>query len=297
MAKKSEKKKQNKIKKSISGSMMQQFIEEGKYPLLKQTEGKVDIITSSIRKELEQSETKRHEFTKYNLVGRFTAKKIYEVDTVSLNEYLYDLGLLLQVAEIDHKKIKTNELYLDMIEPFKLEKSFYLKPNFNKAGKSLFQLPGAFEREVNENWKMDDKASSLAILKPMLKGLKQEFEALKRKMLSTEEIQKLMLKKTKESIPHQYGSLSLLAHPAKYDISAIYDYIGEWILIDYGTPNAERLEYFILNGTISKKEIDQFKMIKDIRLDFSVMSLEDERKILEMLDRKNQIAASNRLGA
>lgn len=291
MAKKTTKKKKD----SVAGKILETFIEEGFYPDLKQTEGKIKILTSTMKERLKQSESKRHEFTKYNLVGRFVAKKIYDVDVISLNEYLYDIGLLIQVSEIDNKKIKTNELYLDIIEPFKLKDTFYIKPNFNKAGKELIHVPENFV--VNDTWSLDDMASSLAVLKPQLKDLKYKYEKLKRAILKTDEMQKLMEKPKRESIPHKYGSLSLLTNQPLYDIPAVYDYIGEWMLIEYGTPNAERLEQFILNGTITKKEIEQFKTIKDIQLDFSVMTLEDERKILEMLDNKNMIAASNRLGA
>lgn len=283
-----------KVKKSFVTELIETFIEEGFYPDLKHTEGKIKIITSSMKERLQESESKRHVFTKYNLVGRFVAKRIYEVDVISLNEYLYDLGLLNQVCEIDNKKIKTNELYMAIIEPFKLKDTFYIKPNFNKTGKELIRIE---DFAVNDSWSLDDMASSMAVLKPQLKDLEYKYEQLKRAILKTEEMQKLMVRPKREPIPHKYGSLSLLANPPRYDISAIYDYIGEWMLIEYGTPNSERLEQFILNGTITKKEIDQFKTVRDIRLDFSVMSLEDERRILEMLDNKNMIAASNRLGA
>ncbi|EFV74533.1 hypothetical protein HMPREF1013_05175 [Bacillus sp. 2_A_57_CT2] len=99
---------------------MEKFIEDGHYPELKKTEGTLKTLTNSIKTALESSESKRHVFEKWNLVGRFTAKKIYNVDYIGLNEYLYDVGLLLQVAEIDNNAIKTNELYHDMIQDFRL---------------------------------------------------------------------------------------------------------------------------------------------------------------------------------
>lgn len=139
----------------------------------------------------------------------------------------------------------------------------------------------------------------ISILKPQVKGLKGEYEHLKRKLMRLPEIQKIqsLPKDMRVPIPHKYGSLSLVANSAKYNIPAIYNYIGEWLLIEYGKPNSELLERFILNGTISKKDIDQFKTLKDIRLDFTVMTLEDEKKMLDMLDDKNKRAAANRMGA
>lgn len=290
-------KKPKKIKQSVAAEMMEKFIEDGTYPELKQTKEKIKKLTSSMRERLESSETKRHEFSKFNLVGRFTAKKIYETDYIGLNEYLYDLGLLLHVVEIDNKKLQSNVLYFDMIQDFKLEDTYYIKPNFNKIGRELNKLPDTFE--ITDQWKLTDIARDLAILKPRVKVLTNEYEMLMRKMLKLPEFEKLKTipKQSRKPVQHKYGSLSLQMNPVKYDISAIYDYIGEWILIEYGKPNTKLLERFILNGTISKKEIDQFRTIVDVELDFSVMSLEDEQKILNMLDEKKRLAATNRIGA
>lgn len=287
-----------KVKKELpseAANMMETFIDDGKYPHLKQTEKKIKLLTSSMKERLESSESKRHVFDKYQMVGRFVAKKIYETDTVSLNEYLYDLGLLLHVVEIDNKKIQENELYLDMIQDFKLRETYFLKPNFNKAGKNLGHLSNTYT--VTDQWSLDDMSRTLSILKPQLKTLNQQYESVKRQIMNLKEIQSMMFlpKEQRKPIPHKYGSLSILANSAKYDISAIFDYIGEWMLIEYGVPNSKLLEQFILNGTITIRELEQFKTVKDLRLEFSVMSLEDEKRLYEMLDNKNRIAAMNRI--
>ncbi|KZE67923.1 hypothetical protein AWM68_17265 [Fictibacillus phosphorivorans] len=279
---------------STAAEMMEQFIEEGTYPHLKQSEEKVKRLTSSMRKRLEQSESKRHEFKDFNLVGRFTAKKIYQTDYISLNEYLYDLGLLLHVVEIDNKSIQENELYLDMIQDFKLEDTFFVKPNFNKLGKSLNALPE--EYFIPDDCELTRLARDILILKPQIKDFKNQYDKLKWKLLQLDDFKKLksLPKEKRKPIPHKYGSLSLSVNQPKYDVSKIYDYIGEWLLIEYGKPSADSLERLILNGTLSKKEIDQFKTVTDVRLDFSVMSIDDERKILTILEGKNQKAAANR---
>jgi hypothetical protein len=280
---------------SIAAQMIEQFIESGKYPQLKQAEKKIKILTSSMKERLETSECKRHVFKKQQLVGRFIAKPIYETDTVALNEYLYDLGLLLHVVEIDNKKIQGNELYFTMIQDFKLPDTFYVKPSFNKAGNALNKLPEPFD--VTDDWSLDDMAEMLASLKPEVKILGNEYEKLKVNLLHLQEFQELkrIPKEDRTPIKHKYGSLSIVTNPARYNISAIYDYLGEGLLIEYGTPSSKLLEQFILNGTINKSELDQFKTLKDIRLDFSVMTIDDEQKMLEMLDHKNKIAAANRM--
>lgn len=285
-----------KNKKSPAAELMEQFIEDGKYPELNQSKEKIKKLTTSVKSFLQDSESKRHEFKEFDLVGRFTAKKVYETDLIRLNEYLYDVGLLLQVAEIDNKVIKSNELYLDMIQDFRLLDTYFIKPNFNKLGKELNKLSPSFQLAESG---INDLVEQLATLKPRVKELKSEYEHLKRKLLRLPEFQNLISnpKKVREPIPHKFGSLSLVANQPKYDIPAIYDYIGEWMLIEYGKPNTELLERFILNGTISKKDIEQFRKVVDIKLEFSVMTLEDEKKIFEILDSKNRTAAANVMGA
>lgn len=284
-------------KPSIAAELMERFMEDGKYPLLNQQKGKIEKLTNSVRNKLEESEVKRHEFSEFNMVGKFIAKKVYQTDYIALNEYLYDVGLLLQVAEIDNGAIGSNVLYFDMIQDFKLQDTFYIKPNFNKVGKALNKGDSPFD--VSDEWQIQEIVKQISILKPQVKGLKAEYEQLKRKLMRLPEIEKMqsLPKELRTSIPHKYGSLSLVANSAKYDIPAIYDYIGEWLLIEYGKPNSELLDRFILNGTISKKDIDQFRTLKDIRLDFTVMTLEDEKKMMDMLDVKNKRAAANRMGA
>lgn len=288
---------QKKLKKSAAAELMENFIEDGKYPELSQVKGKIKKLTTIIKGMLEESETKRHEFKEFDLVGRFTAKNVYDTDYIGLNEYLYDVGLLLQVAEIDNQAIQSNELYMDMIQDFRLSDSFYVKPSFNKLGKELNKIPSSFE--IAEQSPINDLVKELATLKPRDKQLKSEYEHLKWKLLRLPEFQNLIAnpKQIRKPIPHKFGSLSLIANQPKYDIPAIYDYIGEWMLIEYGKPNSELLERFILNGTISKKDIEQFRTIVDIRLDFSVMTLEDEKKIFEIMDNKNRLATANRMGA
>lgn len=284
-----------KKKENVAAKLMEDFITAGYYSQMKQTEEKVKLLSKQMETRLKNSDSKRHEFVEYGMVGRFVAKKIYDTDRLALNEYLYDIGLLLHVIEMDHKELKQNVLVEELLEPFKLEPSFYIKPNFNKLGKSMNKLPSTFV--VDDSWGLDDMASRLSVFKPRLKEMKGMYEQVKKEILYTKEMRKLQKSKERKPIPHQFGSLSLLQNPEKYDIGKIYEAFGEGILLDYGSPNAELLNQCITNGILCKKDIEQFKVIKDIRLDFMVMTLEDERRMLEMLDRQHRIAAQNRMGA
>lgn len=294
MAKKSRKKKVEQPVASVAVSLFESFMD--KYAHLKQTEKKVKVLTNTLKARLEKSEQKRHEFPKYGMVGRFIAKNIYETDFRGLNEYLYDVGLLFHVVEMDNRILSQPEniIYKELLQEFRLEDTFFVKPSFNKLGKALNDIPSF---AVDDSWNNEDIVRSIAIMKPQIKNLNREYEALKRRIARLPEIQELgkLPKEERPPLKHQFGSLSVINHQPKYDIPRIYECYGERFLIEFGVPNGKVLEDFILNGTISKKEIDQFKTIKDIRLEFTVMSLEDEEKLLSMLDEKQRIAAANRM--
>lgn len=283
------------IKNISAAKLMESFIENGQYQMLKKTEKDIKSLTAKVREQLEKSESKRHEFTNYNLVGRFTAKKIYEVDLLGLNEYLYNLGLLTQVVDIDAKRIKENVLYHDLIQEFKLPDTYYVKPSFNKLGKEAIKGNDHLNNEIVED--LNDIMSKLKDLKPQLNSLNYQYDGLKKELLDSNEIKELMSisKEKRKSIAYKFGSISLVSNTPKYDIPYIYDCLGEGLLIDYGKPNSALLDTFITNGTITQKEIDQFRVVKDIRLDFSIMTLEDESKMLGMLDRKQKATIANRI--
>ncbi|OUM93620.1 hypothetical protein [Parageobacillus thermoglucosidasius] len=288
-------KKRGEEMKSRAAKLMEDFIECGKYPHLKKSEKKIKILTDAMKERLMASKHKRHEFKKYGLVGRFVAKKIYDTDVVGLNEYLFDIGLLLRVVEIDEKKLlQENFLLYDMIQDFRLPETFYVKPSFNKDGRALGEVRNF---EVDSRWGMEDMARGLALLKPQVKRLTHEYERIKKIIANSPEVKRMerLPKDKRKSIKHKYGSLSIVANTPRYDVAAIFDRFGEDLLIEYGSPNGKKLEAFVLNGTISRKDIEMFKTVKDIRLDFAVMTIEDEKKMLEFLHEKEMTAAMNRM--
>lgn len=281
--------------KDFSISLIEDFITKGKYKEMKQLDKKSKLLTSCIKERLESSEIKRHVFQDSNLVGRFTAKKIYSIDYIGLNEYLYNIGLLTQVAEIDNKTIKKNELYFDMIQDFKLDDTFFIKTNFNKVGKDYIKFVSDAQFD---SLSISELAKDLSIIKPKIRELNKDYELLKGRLLTLPEIE--ILKQTssnRKPISHKYGSISVVANQPKYDIASIYNYLGEGILIDYGRPSSRLLENFVINGLITEEDINQFKKITDIRLDFSIMTLDDENKILNLINEKKMITAAQRIGA
>ncbi|WP_033827371.1 hypothetical protein [Bacillus andreraoultii] len=260
------------------------FIESGNYPRLKQIEKDMKLLTTEMRGFLESSEIKRHEFPKYQLVARFTAKKIYKTDTQGLNEYLFDIGLLPYVVGIDQTRLAQNQDLYEQLQDFRLPDRFYVKANFNKEYKR-FQAEFFPSYIQSEHMELEDIVRNLAHLKKEKKVLTQQYNQLKKDLMKLPEIQHVMKLPSEErkSLHHKYGSLSIQSYPKKYDSFQIFNQLKENILIKYGKPKLQQLEQFSRNGLISERDLNQYRVLTDIRLDFSVITMDDEKKILSVI--------------
>jgi len=270
-----------------AAEIMQELMVKGTYPSLKNVESRIKTIKKTIQYQLKDSEVKRHEYSSYNVVAKFVPKKISEIDYVGLNEYLHDIGLLIPVIKIDHKEIKNDELLLETLKAYQLEPTYYVKPSFNKLGREL-NAPSPFK---TEEWSINHLLGTYVNLVPQLDNYQYEYEKAKKIMLACKELRQ------EKKLSHEYGSVSLVANEPKYDIQSIYDDFGEDTLIQYGRPDNEKLQQFIQKGSITTKEIDQFKTIVDVRLDFVVMNLDTEQQMLSMLQNRTIQASQNRMRA
>lgn len=72
------------------------FIQSGSYRELKQLEAKAKILKGMIRDEQSALKRKRMVWKRLRVVGQFQYFSMYEYNQLELNEYLYDLGLLLK---------------------------------------------------------------------------------------------------------------------------------------------------------------------------------------------------------
>jgi hypothetical protein len=267
-----------------AGNMMEALLENRFYQRMKMAEDNTKAIKNTLREQLESHESKRHEFKNHNLVAKFVAKKVANTDYERLNEFLNDIGLLVPTVKLNHKDIKKDALLLDAFSPYQLEQKYKLHIAFNKEGKLIKQYPTEnFEdKNINEliesytSWNMDHKR------------LVDEYEKTKLEMLACPVLQK------EKKVSHKYGSVSKVALDPEYNISQIYDELGADFLIRYGKPDSEKLQEFIYKGLLSQKDIDQFKEVVDIRLDFIVLSLDAEERMLSMLHNRNMKAAQNR---
>ena len=276
---------QSSIPVATAGDMMESLLENRFYQRMKMAEDNTKAIKKTLRAQLESHESKRHEFKKHNLVAKFVAKKVANTDYAALNEFLNDLGLLVPTVKLNHKDIKSDALLLDAFSPYQLEQKYKLHIAFNKEGKLIKQYPTESFEEQNidglietfNSWNMDHKR------------LVDEYEKTKLEMLTCPVLQK------EKKVSHKYGSVSRVALDPEYNISQIYEELGADFLIRYGKPDSEKLQEFVYRGLLSQSDIDQFKQVIDIRLDFMVLTLDAEERMFSMLHNRKMKAAQNRL--
>lgn len=265
-----------------AAELMNEYINSGAHEKLKQQESVVDRIKATFKERFKQSEDNRFEFPEHNLVCKFVNKKIYETDHAGLLEHLYDLGLFHHIVKINNKKVNSEPFLKLQFEPFKEESTYYVKPSFKRTVQ--FNV-SEFETAHLEN---NDLANIFHFHNNKLKHLTNAYNELKKELLKDQELL------DKNKIAFEFGSISRIANAPTYDINGIVDEFGLSTLIEYGAPDNKLLDKFILKGTISPKEINQFRKVVDQRMDFIVIPLDVEQKQREIsLERK--ITASHNL--
>lgn len=269
-----------------AGQLMEFFFETGAYKAMKAAEKRSDDFKKSIRSILDKGEDKRVEFKNQGVVAKYIRKPIYgDVDYVSLNKLLLDLGileylhsknhLLSEHMTIDAKKAKGNPV-LDL---FVLPKEKSIGISTNKNGRYQF------EDTVIEGLDIDAQMERYVYFKNILDEQLASYEEIKKKILQCPILQK------EGKIQHKYGSVYLKDNPRKkYDVLGIVEHFGMEMLIQFGKPSSDLLDDLIKKGMIKKEEIEQFKPVIDYRLDFVIMSLESEENMLSYLHDKRMAA-------
>jgi hypothetical protein len=86
------------------------FIEDGSYNKLKYTTKIIDNIKGLIRHDLNSRGIRRETWEEYSVVGKFKMVNRYKYNHQSLNEYLFDLGILPLVGSIKQALLTEEEI-------------------------------------------------------------------------------------------------------------------------------------------------------------------------------------------
>lgn len=267
-----------------AADIMVGLIEDGTYPSLTLAKNRKKKIESRVQELLTSSDSRRHEFSSLGYVAKFIPKKINKIDYEGMNEFLNDCGYLLLVVKIDHSTIKKEGL-TDLFELYKNKPTYSLSVSFNKEGRQKKDsfldetpLPENIEGLVKEYAHIDRQHEHFASL----------YDKAKQEMFSCEVLQ------NEGKLPHKYGSVYLKEATPSYDIGRIYEELGVEYLIKYGKPDSTRIQALVQRGSISPNDLNQFKSLVDVRLDFTLMKLESERTMLENYQRMTIQASQNR---
>lgn len=264
------------------------YVKSGGYKELKQSDLFLKEAKAHLRKELEQLPGKRHEYRSLNMVAKFVAKKIQRTDHSSIIEEMLNYlkpEVALSLITLDVKQIKQDN-QLNQIAAYQEEATYYVRPYLNKAGKSYVPLrESLFGGQSNEQLigeiKMAANAQALH---------KQKYTELKNRLTETTELQKI--KKKKLSI----GSLSLIQNTPTWDLQGIFTELGDEFISSYGKVDLARAEEWSLMGRIPQSIIKKHREIVDIQLDFIVMQLDVEEKVMQYHNNRRSQLSSRQYG-
>ncbi|MFD1736204.1 hypothetical protein ACFSCX_06455 [Bacillus salitolerans] len=279
------------MKTESAASLMENYITSGGYREKKQVElhlkgdKKKGILGAQdqLRHCLKDHDSKRFEYVDLNLVAKFVTKRVYNWDYESLHEYLDDLGLFPLVAKIDNKALKDDLATMDMLEDFRLPSTYYIKPSLNKLGKAVVEVSAAEFRSLGEG----ELLKTIKNLKVLYERQTQIYEDLKSGMMQCDILQ------SEKKVEHEYGSVSLIENTQEYDMMEIYQHFGSDFLLKYSKVDNSLLDSYVFQGTIKSSEIEQFRTLHDVRLDFVVMALDVEQKILAQQQKRRILTSLN----
>lgn len=260
-----------------------QLVEKGIYESYKRAEKYLKMIKEQFRNRLHSHESRRIEFLDYGLVAKFVPKRKFQTDQLSLNQYLYNVGLLPAVVQI--KTIKETPELVRELKPFQLKEEFYIRPNFKLESKINKTLPWSTPLEQQS---IDELAFWFNKFYRIYKKNKGLYDIAKHKILSTLTLNKI------ERIEFEYGSLSLVRRQPIYDCYRIFNELGADFLIKHGNISSEKIQNYILKGLLAEADINQYRTVTDINLTFYLLPIEVERQMLERFQANLITASMNR---
>lgn len=277
-------KKQDEIKVIGAAAIMENLFTAGTYQKYKTLEVQIDGLRDPKTKEIKirgikdyikaimYEDEKRREWKDLGVVAKYVAKNIYETDYMRLNEYLDDIGLLIPTATLDTKAL-TPEL-AKQIKCYEIPRAPYVRMTPNKHGRVEHveeNLSYLDDRSLIQRWK--EVKAQLGVLENIIVKAKVEME-------------KCPILQQERKLTCNYGSVSLIDSNPSYDYFRMYHDLGYEQFYSIVKPNMGLLDQYVELGIIHPNEIKQFRTIVDIRLDFVVMELEAENKMLNMFRNK-----------
>lgn len=263
-----------------AAKLMEEVFESGLYRKMKTSENKLESIKGSLRNQLSDGELKRYELPN-NLVAKFVPFPTYETDEEGLKEFLDDYGLLVATCTLKAKSIKDPDI-LTLLKDFQTPVERFAQFYLNKNGKAHLD---------KEEYIFSDNLKELSLNFLEQKSYFETYQNRYKEILK--KIEKCPFLQQSKSIITTYGTCKLREKEIEFYPKDVYESLGSEFLIKHGQVSMKSIDEFIAKGFFSPKDIQQFRILKDINLRFVVMEKESEVKQSEFFHqqrmRKSQI--------
>jgi len=259
------------------------FVKDGEYLLMKQHESFLKQAKGFLKDELINFPVKRHEYPDIDMVAKFVPKKIQTTNHSGIIEDLFDYvkpELVTQLLTLDMKKMREVEADTKA-NAFLLPQTYFVRPNFNKVGKKYtsvreYMFGGqSVEQLLNEIKFVSNQHEQSVVA----------YNGVKEKLYNYSELVE------KNSVKTTIGSISRIANTPTWDMNKIYLQLGEDFLKLFGKVKLSEIDEWVLTERIPKSIVTKNRTLVDIQLDFVVMSMATESRIMAIQrNRKSRLS-------
>ncbi|MGE7843659.1 hypothetical protein ACQKNX_23120 [Lysinibacillus sp. NPDC093712] len=247
----------------------EEFVKSGTYSDKKLAEINDKNAKTALEGFLIKSEDKRHVFKELGMVAKFVAKEEREINNEGLiNDILAYIRseALSQVITLNTNKLNDGGVK-GLVDEYLYKPTYYVKPTLNSFGKS-------FNLNIEEDFSNNSVDSLVRFIKfngEQKERLEADYKAIMNPFLDM----KASVLKT------EVGSISKIPNKPIWDIYSIERYFGSEFLCEFGEVNLTKLQEWIQIRALPKEVLTAHQVVKNVRLDFVVMSLQNEKKMLD----------------
>lgn len=254
----------------------QLFVKDGSYADKTESKKNIEKAKELLRDQLYSSEQKRHEYKHLGWVAKFQAVENKVTDHPGLIAEILNYvrsEALSQVVTLDTALMNEDGM-TEYAAEFLYKPTYYLKSTLNKFGKS-------FNYTLVEDYK-GLGAENLVRHLAFHSNIKNRLELVYKSLLTPF----TTMKESKISL--DVGSISKVPNKPVWDIDALIKDagLGEEFIRKYGKVQLTKLDEWIQIGAIPKHVKLEYQQVIDIRLDFTVMTLQAEKIALEAYKRR-----------
>ncbi|WP_308636534.1 hypothetical protein [Paenibacillus silvisoli] len=243
---------------------LRRFIANGDYLRMLEAERKYKLLYEQIREYQDAIGMRRIYWQTEGVVGFFDSVRVFEEDSIKLKEYLMQLGLLPVVVKVswtallleEQNQVKQMVVHLPASLKLVISKKITTNPQ------QLKEFTNVIDKQCVKNkvllWKRE---------KMIYENLKKEWNKIKSALL--------VEMHPNEIIQFDYGSVSCFSKDPIIRNTDIYQELGEEVLMSRGKIDSKQLTFYMTRGFISKREVTQYRKIRDIRIRYTLITLEN----------------------